>query len=189
MLICSAKTAAKMVCQLKNLVLYRCTCPQTHRKFPRLQEQSFPSRKLLDQQQSHGSPVSIGACQLVCHLNDAIRKHAQSYQGDWQSSAYWICTFRNSQWHVKDELGNGQWQDSSFYLALRSPECKGTTMIIDELVQPLRRIWCLFEVYETICLSRSGCSQGLLLCTSTGRGFPNNSVPLLGVPRYPRHKD
>ena len=30
------------------------------------------------------------------------------------------------------------------------------------------RIWCLFEVYQTICLSRNGRSQGLLLCTSTG---------------------
>ena len=116
----------------------------------------------------------------VRHFNDAIRKHAQSYQGDWPSSAYWICTFSNSQWHVKDELGNGQWQDSSFYLALRSPECKGTTMIIDELVQPLRRIWCLFEVYQTICLSRSGCSQGLLLCTSTGRGFRKFSISFGG---------
>lgn len=33
---------------------------------------------------------------------------------------------------------------------------------------PLQRIWCLFEVYHTIHLSRSGNFQGLLLCTSTG---------------------
>ena len=119
-----------------------------------------------------------------------------------------ICTFSNSQWHVKAELGNGRWQQSSFYLSLISPDCKGTAMIIDELVQPLQRIpgvlvsdvlmifpvnppvvscgalrfffqsfrilsphpriWCLFEVYQTICLSRNGRSQGLLLCTSTG---------------------
>jgi hypothetical protein len=117
-----------------------------------------------------------------------------------------ICTFSNSQWHVKAELGNGRWQESSFYLSLISPDCKGTAMIIDELVQPLQRIpgvlvsdvfdfsgihlwypvvpfvffsilshpfahpriWCLFEVYQTICLSRNGRSQGLLLCTSTG---------------------
>ena len=79
-----------------------------------------------------------------------------------------ICTFSNSQWHVKEELGNGRWQESSFYLSLISPQCRGTAMIIDELVQPLQRIWCLFEVYQTICLSRHGPSQGLLLCTSTG---------------------
>lgn len=103
------------------------------------------------------------------HFNDALRKHAQSYVAQWQDSAYWICTFSNSQWHVKDELGHGRWQDSSFYLALRSPECNGTTMIIDELVLPLQRIWCLFEVYQTICLTDSSDHfQGLLLCTSTG---------------------
>ena len=50
-----------------------------------------------------------------------------------------ICTFSNSQWHVKDELGNGRWQESSFYRSLISPNCKGTAMIIDELVQPLQR--------------------------------------------------
>ena len=104
----------------------------------------------------------------VRHFVDAIRKHAQAYEGHWRESAYWICTFSNSQWHVKDELGNGRWQDSSFYLALQSPDCKGTTMIIDELVLPLQRIWCLFEVYQTISLSRSEFFHGLLLCTSAG---------------------
>ena len=104
----------------------------------------------------------------VRHFSDAIRKHAQCLDGDWEDSSYWICTFSNSQWHVKEELGLGQWQNSSFYLALRSPECKGTTMIIDESVLPLQRIWCLFEVYQTISLSRSEHFHGLLLCTSTG---------------------
>lgn len=41
-------------------------------------------------------------------------------------------------------------------------------MVIDELVLPLQRIWCLFEVYQTICLSQTSHFQGLLLCTSTG---------------------
>ena len=72
----------------------------------------------------------------VRHFGDAIRKHAQSYDADWRDAAYWICTFSNSQWHVQEELGHGRWQDSSFYLALKSPECKGTTMVIDELPLP-----------------------------------------------------
>eukprot|EP00435_Cladocopium_sp_Y103_P060611 s97_g22.t1 len=62
------------------------------------------------------------------HFGDAVRKHASSYEAHWQDTAYWVCTFSNSQWHVKDELGNGKWQDSSFYHALKSPNCKGTTM-------------------------------------------------------------
>ena len=61
----------------------------------------------------------------IRHFGHAIRKHAQS-QEDWRESSYWICTFSNSQWHVKLELGSGRWQDSSFYLALRIPSCKGT---------------------------------------------------------------
>lgn len=69
---------------------------------------------------------------------------------------------------MKNELGDGRWQESSFYLALTSPKCKGTAMIIDESVSPLQRVWCLFEVYQTICLSRSEHFQGLLLCASTG---------------------
>ena len=69
---------------------------------------------------------------------------------------------------MEEELGHGHWQDSSFYLALQDQRCKGTTMIIDEFVLPLQRIWCLFEVHQRICLSRSRDSQGLLLCTSTG---------------------
>lgn len=103
------------------------------------------------------------------HLGEAIRKHAQSASStDWRDTAYWICTFSNSQWDVKAELGNGQWQESSFYKALQSPRCKGTAMIIDEQVWPLQRIWCLFEVYHTIRLTATGHFQGLRLCTSTG---------------------
>lgn len=104
----------------------------------------------------------------VRHFGDAIRKHALSYREAWRDSGYWICTFSNNQWRVEEELGQGNWQQSSFYLALQSPDCQGTTMIIDELVLPLQRIWCLFEVYHTIRLAKSGRFQGLLLCTSTG---------------------
>eukprot|EP00438_Fugacium_kawagutii_P022328 Skav221799 [mRNA] locus=scaffold4067:228872:236434:- [translate_table: standard] len=46
------------------------------------------------------------------HLGEAVRKHAQSTSLEWLGTAYWICTFSNSQWHVKAELGNGQWQES-----------------------------------------------------------------------------
>lgn len=104
----------------------------------------------------------------VRHFNDAIRKHAMSYASEWRGLGYWICTFSNSQWKVEDELGKGVWQESSFYLALRSPSCKGTAMVIDEQVLPLQRIWCLFEVYHTILLSQNDHFQGLLLCASTG---------------------
>ena len=103
----------------------------------------------------------------VRHFADAVCKHAQLCQQDLEESSYWICTFSNNQMRVQEELGEGHWQSSSFYLALSGPECKGTAMIIDELVLPLQRIWCLFEVCQTICLSREDHFQGLLLCAST----------------------
>eukprot|EP00435_Cladocopium_sp_Y103_P048474 s470_g14.t1 len=87
---------------------------------------------------------------------------------EWRESAYWVCTFSNSQWHIEEELGNGNVEQSSFYLALRSRECMGTAMIIDEHVLPLTRKWCIFELYQTIHLSQSADFRGLLLCTSTG---------------------
>ena len=30
---------------------------------------------------------------------------------------YWICCFSNNQWNITGELGNGDWQKSSFYQA------------------------------------------------------------------------
>ena len=47
-----------------------------------------------------------------------------------------------------------------------NPGCGSVTNATHSFRAP--RIWCLFEVYQTICLSRNGRSQGLLLCTSTG---------------------
>ncbi|CAE7759812.1 FRAS1, partial [Symbiodinium pilosum] len=106
----------------------------------------------------------------VQHFVGAVCKHGFAHAKDtWRDSAYWICTFSNNQWEVPLELGNGRWQESSFYLALRSPNCLGTAMILDEEALPLQRIWCLFEVYQTILLSAQNARfAGLLLCTSTG---------------------
>ena len=42
--------------------------------------------------------------------------------------------------------------ESSFYLSLRSGFCMGTVMILDEHVDPLKRSWCLFELYQTFLL-------------------------------------
>ena len=47
------------------------------------------------------------------------------------------------------------------------PGC-GNIQVHTHTVFPLQRIWCLFEVYQTISLSRSEHFHGLLLCTSTG---------------------
>ncbi|CAK9043669.1 unnamed protein product [Durusdinium trenchii] len=101
----------------------------------------------------------------------AVRHHAKSDGAvEWQSTAYWVCTFSNNQWQVEAELGHGLWQESSFYKSLRSDTCQGTVMVLDEQAQPLRRAWCLFEILQTQLRSadRGSSFQGLLLCTSSG---------------------
>jgi len=101
----------------------------------------------------------------------SITKHAQSVSGggDWQSVAYWVCTFSNNQWRVTDEVGSGDWQESSFYKALRSGMCRGTAMVLDNHAWPLTRTWCLFEVLQTKKLEEDDPNfAGLLLCTSSG---------------------
>ena len=42
-------------------------------------------------------------------------KHAESFGSsrDPRGLAYWVCTFSNSQWHVKAELGDGNWKEPS----------------------------------------------------------------------------
>jgi len=105
------------------------------------------------------------------HFVDSIRKHAETAfdSGEWGAQAYWICTLSNNQWQVLQELGGGMWQESSFYLALRSGLCKGTAMIIDQQALPLSRAWCLFEVLQTLLLSAEEQGfRGLLLCTQAG---------------------
>ena len=81
--------------------------------------------------------------------------------------SYWICSFSNNQWKLEEEMGNN-WDDSSFYLALRSPHCQATLMILDDDALPLTRSWCLFELLQTAQLSQRGQFQGLLLCTDSG---------------------
>jgi len=73
----------------------------------------------------------------------------------WKQITYWICTFSNNQWKVKDEVG-ATYQESSFYLAVRSQSCKGTCMILDERAMPLTRAWCLFELLETMIREQDG---------------------------------
>lgn len=84
------------------------------------------------------------------------------------NTRYWICSFSNNQHSVHGELGDS-WEDSSFYLALRSGFCRGTAMILDSEALPLTRSWCLFEVLQTFLLTMEDSHyQGLILCTSSG---------------------
>merc|ERR1711879_107558 len=105
---------------------------------------------------------------------DAIKRHAVSSSSEyaWHETSYWICTFSNNQYRIKEELGSTH-QESSFYLALHSGECLGTCLVLDDEALPLTRSWCLFEFLQTMKLEEQrsppqGHFQGLFFCTRNG---------------------
>jgi len=104
------------------------------------------------------------------HFCVALQKHAETVCGrrDWTALRYWVCFCANNQHHLTEELGAG-WRESSFYVTLTSGLCQGTCMVLDDNALPLTRIWCIFELLQTVKLQREGGRfQGLLLCTSSG---------------------
>jgi len=109
------------------------------------------------------------------HFVETVRTHAETVAGEeWLQAAYWVCTFSSSQWNVVAELGaeggsGSSWERSSFYLALRSGHCSGTVMVFDSEAMPLTRSWCLFELLQTVYLTRDQAGfEGLCLCTHSG---------------------
>eukprot|EP00931_Biecheleriopsis_adriatica_P025578 TRINITY_DN15666_c0_g1_i1.p1 TRINITY_DN15666_c0_g1~~TRINITY_DN15666_c0_g1_i1.p1 ORF type:complete len:777 (-),score=93.05 TRINITY_DN15666_c0_g1_i1:17-2302(-) len=98
------------------------------------------------------------------HFVQALHHHSTSMHG----STYWICCLSNNQWAVTEELGQN-WDESSFYLTLKSGLCKGVAMVLDPLALPLTRSWCLFEVLQTFLLTRDDEQFiGLLMCSGSG---------------------
>ncbi|CAL1141141.1 unnamed protein product [Cladocopium goreaui] len=81
------------------------------------------------------------------HFVRSIQCHALSKEGpiSWFDAAYWICSFANNQWNIGAELGDDP-MGSAFARALTSG-IKGVAMVLDEEVQPLTRVWCLFEFF------------------------------------------
>lgn len=101
-----------------------------------------------------------------------VMKHAKvakdPFARDWLHQTYWICSFSNNQWDIKNELG-GDWSGSSFYKALCQMSCKGTLMVLDQQALPLKRAWCLFEVLQTMLRAGERSDfEGLLLGTASG---------------------
>ncbi|CAL1173608.1 unnamed protein product [Cladocopium goreaui] len=79
------------------------------------------------------------------HFVHSIQCHALSKEGptSWIDAAYWICSFANNQWNIGADLGNDP-MESAFARTLTAG-IKGVAMVLDQEVQPLTRVWCLFE--------------------------------------------
>lgn len=110
---------------------------------------------------------------------ESLRKHAQASKiigKEISEIAYWICTFSNNQWKLSEEIPPlADPSLSSFYKALTSGFCHATCMVINEKVEPLKRSWCLYELFLTFVLKDRGTLgsnkipfQGLLLLTPSG---------------------
>jgi Leucine-rich repeat (LRR) protein len=110
----------------------------------------------------------------------ALKKHAaeasQMLSKPTSEIAYWICTFSNCQWKLWEEIPPGEDpESSSFFKALTSGFCNATCMVVNEKVEPLKRSWCLYELFVTFVLrDRTVQStnkvnfQGLQLTTASG---------------------
>eukprot|EP00929_Paragymnodinium_shiwhaense_P032903 TRINITY_DN18178_c0_g1_i1.p1 TRINITY_DN18178_c0_g1~~TRINITY_DN18178_c0_g1_i1.p1 ORF type:complete len:1787 (+),score=298.65 TRINITY_DN18178_c0_g1_i1:712-5361(+) len=107
------------------------------------------------------------------HFVETVRLHAQDVGGlDWGSISYWICFLSNNQWHVSEEVGKGDWRDSSFFKAMSCGDCRATVMVVDHEALPLTRSWCIFEVLQTYLMLRNKAEkpnfEGLVFCTERG---------------------
>lgn len=98
------------------------------------------------------------------HFVQALHHHSN----DMHSSTYWVCCLSNNQWSVTEELGHN-WDESSFFVTLKSGLCKGVAIVLDPLALPLTRSWCLFEILQAFLLTRDDENfMGLVMCTCSG---------------------
>ncbi|CAK0874936.1 unnamed protein product [Prorocentrum cordatum] len=89
----------------------------------------------------------------------------------WRRVRYWVCSFSINQWSIEEELGGMTIESTPFYNALWSTSCNGTVMVIQETAEPLKRVWCLFEVLQTLNrLDKSNAArfEGLHFTTRSG---------------------
>eukprot|EP00438_Fugacium_kawagutii_P014350 Skav202499 [mRNA] locus=scaffold32:146273:151503:- [translate_table: standard] len=78
------------------------------------------------------------------HFVRSIHCHALSNDGPaWTDAAYWICSFANNQWNIAAELGTDPMSSAFARVLTNGP--KEVAMVLDKEVQPLTRVWCLFE--------------------------------------------
>ena len=86
------------------------------------------------------------------HFVESIEQHAKAKSAshkEYLAFRYWVCFLSNNQWHLEEEVGDGDWRESSFYKALRCGFCPATCMVLDQDALPLTRAWCLCEVLQT----------------------------------------
>lgn len=108
------------------------------------------------------------------YVTDRVSSSPTSVGDSWETVSYWICFLSNNQWELLDEMGHGDWHNSSFFLTLESHKCRATCMVLDGQAMPLKRSWCLFEVLQTYKLQEASGKhaddvfEGLVFLTREG---------------------
>ena len=80
-----------------------------------------------------------------------------------QSVVFWVCLFALNQHEVAEEVGDKPMQ-GPFNAALAQAEY-GAVLVLDEQINPFKRIWCLFEVFRLHVLQKPltlVCEEGSL---------------------------
>ena len=89
-------------------------------------------------------------------------EHYQTMTSEKESLVFWICLFALNQHNVAEEVGQNP-QQGPFNAAL-AQATGGAVMVLDEEINPFKRIWCLFEIsrlkhlqrpFELICSEAS----------------------------------
>lgn len=88
--------------------------------------------------------VALGRCATECA--------AAMGKVDPQDVVFWICALSLNQHRVQEELGSSP-EDAPFNVALMKA-AGGVVMVLDENGEPLRRIWCIFEIHRAHTLGR-----------------------------------
>ena len=102
-----------------------------------------------------GVPASFFVSHYWGHLYRRTLATLQNFLADWPASvasdiSFWICLFALDQHNPASEVGTSP-EDGPFNAALAKAE-HGVLMILDDELQPLKRIWCLFELHRVKCL-------------------------------------
>jgi len=95
----------------------------------------------------------------------AANRECAARVGD--AATFWICAFCLNQHMITAELGDSP-DDAPFNIALAKVK-HGVVMVLDEALNPFRRIWCLYEVSRAndlgrnLCILTAHCSQDVCL--------------------------
>mmetsp|Transcript_120790 Transcript_120790/g.346978 ORF Transcript_120790/g.346978 Transcript_120790/m.346978 type:complete len:833 (-) Transcript_120790:293-2791(-) len=78
------------------------------------------------------------------HFAMTLEEHSVAYKVR-GFDAYWICVFANDQWSL---LLGDTLAESPFFRALRGSDM--TVVMMDKASAVLKRLWCIFEMHETL---------------------------------------